>query len=379
VRISAQLIDVETDQAFWAETYERDFQDLLLLQSEVAQAVAREIQVAISPEETARLASARPVDPEAYEAYLKGRMHWYKHTPQDVDRALQYFQLAEEKDPNFALAKLGMGYVWTYYASVGLEPPGEMGAKVEEALRKAREIDPTLAEAYEAEADYRFYFDWDWEGAEENYKRGIELKPNSADMRLYYWEFLVAMNRPQEAQVQIETCLELDPYNTYVQTAYGLFLLSTGRFDDAINQFQKVLKTEGDFGTAQLGLWTAYHHKGMHELALASVKDYYSKWGDEEMVEALEVGFAEEGYRGAMRMAAEKLVDRSELYDVLATQVAIFFAYAGEKQRTLDWLEKAFEERETGVVKLQVDPDWDGVRDDPRFQDLLRRMNLPEA
>jgi tetratricopeptide (TPR) repeat protein len=306
-------------------------------------------------------------------------MHWYKQTPQDVDRALQYFQLAEEKDPNFPLVHIGMGYVWTYYASVGLAPRGEMAANMYEVVRKAREIDPTLAEAYESAGDYDLYFEWDWEGAEENYKRAIELKPHSADMRLFYQAFLVATKRPREAQEEIERCLELDPFNTYVQTVYGLFLLSGRRFDDAINQFQKILKTEGDFGTAQLGLWAAYHHKGMHELALASVKESYSKWGDDEMVEALDVGFAEDGYRGAMRMAAEKLVERSETYAVLATNVAIFFAYAGEKERTLDWLEKAYEVRETGLVKLQVDPDWDIVRDDPRFQDMLRRMNFPEA
>jgi tetratricopeptide (TPR) repeat protein len=270
-----------------------------------------------------------------------------------------------------------MGYVWTYYASTGLQPIGEMRAKVVEALRRAREIDPTLAEAYEGEADYKFYYDWDWEGAEKAFERAVELKPNSAEMRLYYWELLIALKRPSEAREQVERCVELDPLNAYVQMAYGLFLLSTRRFDDAVAQFEKVLKTDLDFGPAHLGLWQAYHHKGDHARALASAKEYFAKWGDEEMAKILEDGYAAEGYQGAMRRAAEELVRRSDHAIVLATQVAGLFAYAGETQRALDWLEKAHAQRETGLVKLQVDPDWDTLREEPRFQEVVRRMGFP--
>jgi len=379
VRASINLIDGATDTTLWAQSFERESEGILALHSDMARAIADGVQLTLSPQEEALLASARPIDPEAYEAYLKGRMHWYRQTPQDVDRALQYFQFAEEKDPGFALAYLGMGYVWTYYASVGLLPPGEMREKVVEVLQKAREIDPTLAETYESEADFQFYYDWDWYGAERSYKRAIEMKPNSADMRLYYWEFLSAMKRPTEAQTQIERCLELDPFNAYVQMAYGMFLLSTRRFDDAIDQFRSVLDTEMDFGPAELGLWQAYHHTGRYDQAVGSITEYFSKWDDDEMAEVVREAYEEAGYEEAMRRAGEKLVERSETFYVLGTQVASFFAYAGENDRAVEWLQNAFTERETGLVKLQVDPDWDTLRDDPRFQAIVRQMDFPPS
>jgi serine/threonine-protein kinase len=377
VRVTVSLVAAGSGKALWSQSFDREASGLLALYGEVVRAIASEVQVTLSPQEQARLARSRAVNPEAYEAYLKGRMHWYKQTPQDVDRALQYFRFAQEKDPEFPLAMLGMGYIWTYYASAGLAPPGEMRDKVVAALRSAREIDPTLAETYEGEGDYKFYYEWNWEAAERDYRRAIELRPHSAEMRGFYWEFLVAMNRMAEAEQQIQRYTELDPFNSYVQMARGLFLLSARRFDEAILQFDKVLASDMDFGPAHLGLWQAYHHEGRHAEALASAREYFTKWGDEEMAAVLDAGQASGGYRGAMRAAAEKLVERSRSSYALATQVAGLFAYAGDEPRTLDWLEKAFERRETGLVKLQVDPDWDLVRGQARFQDLLRRMAFP--
>jgi serine/threonine-protein kinase len=378
VRVTIQLIDARTDKSLWAQSFDREARGILSLQREVVLAIANEVKVKLSPQaEKALLASARPVNPEAYEAYLKGRISWYKQTPQEVDRALQYFQFASEKDPNFPLAYLGMGYVFAYYASVGLMPPGEAGQKLLEAVRKARVLDETLAEAHEGEADYKFYYDWDWAGAEKEYKRAVELKPNSAEMRLYYWEFLAAMKRLRESEEQVNRLLELDPLNSYVQMIYGMFLLSAHRFDEAIAQFQKILTSEADFGPAHLGIWQAYNHKGMAKHALAAAQTYFTKWGDEEMAKLL--AGAKSDYRGAMRLVADKLAARFEQTYVLPTHVAMVYGYAGEKQRVLDWLEKAFQQRETGLVKLQIDPDWDLVRDEPRFRELLRKMNFPPS
>jgi TolB-like protein len=377
VRVTVNLVGGRSGRTVWAQSFDREASGLLSLYGDVVRAIAGEVQVSLSPEEQARLARSRSVNPEAYEAYLKGRMHWYRQTPQDVDRALQYFRFAQEKDPNFALTMLGMGYIWTYYASAGLAPPGEMRDKVIAALRSAREIDPTLAESYEAEGDYNFYYEWDWGAAERDYERAIELKPHSAEMRGFYWEFLVAMNRLPEAEQQIRRYMELDPYNSYVQMAHGLFLLSNRRFDDAIAHFDKVLKADMDFGPAHLGRWQAFHHKGQYPEALASAREYFTKWGDEEMAQTLAAGSAKGGYRGAMRAAASALAERSRRSYVLAIQVAGLYAYAGDVARTLEWLEKAHEQRETGLVKLQVDPDWDLVRREPRFHELVRKMAFP--
>jgi len=379
VRVTVQLIDGRTDTTLWSRTFERETSGILALHGEVVRAIVDEVKVALSPQEQALLASARPVNPEAYEAYLKGLMHWYKQTPQDVDRAMLYFEFATEKDPNFPLAHIAMGYIWIYYASAGLLPSGEARSKVIASIRKAVEIDENLAEAHEASADGKFYYDWDWAGAEKEYKRAIELKPNSVEMRMFYWEFLAAMKRLDEAEAEIARCLELDPLNSYVQMIYGMFLLSAHRFDDAVAQFGKILQAESDFGPAHLGLWQAHHHKGRYPEALAAATTYFSKWGDKEMADTLTAGQAKGGYREAMRAGAGKLAARQAETYVLALQVAMLHAYAGDKSQALDWLERAFDQRESGLVKLQIDPDWDTLRDEPRFQALLRRMNFPPS
>ncbi len=377
VRVTVHLIDPATGDQLWADRYERDLRDVLALQNEILSSITGQIKVKLTPQEEAGLTRARPVNPEAYEAYLKGRVHWFKQTPQEVDTALEYFEFALEKDPNFALAWLGKAYVWVYRGS-SLLPAREAYPVTREIFdKKTRELDG-MAEYHEARGDGKFYFEWDWAGAEKEYKRAIELKPNSAEMRVFYWDFLRAMRRPREAQAEVERCLELDPHNSFAQVNFGLLLLSSRRYDEAIAQFRKLITTESDPGTAQLGLWSAYHYKGMYQQALAEANTYFAKAEDSEVVKALGRGSAEAGYPGAMRRVAEVLAARSKQIYILPTGIARLYAYAGEKNRALEWLEKAYQDRETGLVHLQVDPDWDILRDDPRFRELVGRMKFPK-
>ena len=196
VRITVQLIDVETDQALWAESYERDFQDLLVLQSEVARTVAREIEVAVTPEESDLLASARPVNPEAYENYLKGVFHWQKLTPPDLDTALSYFELALEKDPDYASAYVGIANVWASRNQAGLVPAREATPIQKASVLKALELDDSLAEAHLALALLETWVEWDWPSGERAFERAIELKPNGANARAWYSHFLNIVGRP---------------------------------------------------------------------------------------------------------------------------------------------------------------------------------------
>jgi serine/threonine protein kinase/Tfp pilus assembly protein PilF len=377
VRITAQLIHAATDTHLWAESYERDLQDVLLLQSEVARAIAREIQVAVTPEETRRLASARPVNPEAYETYLKGRFHWYKLTRQHLDTALEYFQLALQKDPNYAPAYVGIAYAWLSRADTGVLPAHEAFPKVKEAALKALELDDALPEAHEVLAGVRRHFDWDWGGAEKEFRRALQLNPNSADARFFYSDFLISMRRPEEAMAEMERTLELDPLNFLYPCFLGWHYLYLGRYDDAISQLRKTLRTEPNFPAVHLGLWGAFHQKQMDEEALTEAKKFFVLLDDSEVAEALGRGYAEAGYRGAMRLAAEKLAARSTLAYVPALRIARLYAHAGEKDRALEWLEKAYQQHEVPLVHLSVAWDWDSLRGEPRFQDLLRRMNFP--
>jgi len=378
VQIRAQLIQVSTEKNLWAQSYEREISDIMVLQSEMARAIAQEIKVILTPQEESRLASARPVNPEAYEAYLKGMFHLYKLSPQDSEIALQYFELALEKDPNYALAYAGISQAWSVLQQMGFVPPSEAAPKAKAAVMKALELDSTLAEAHYTLAAFRTWTEWDWEGAETAFRQAIELNPNYPYARAGYSHLLNIMRRPEEAMAQIERALELDPLNTLFQAFYGSDLMFVRRYDDAIAQFQKVLRTVPNHGVALNMIWITFHNKGMYEEALAGAKVWYAAVGYREVEEALARGYTEGGYRRAITRAAETLEARSGTTYVLPQEIAQLYVLAGKNDRALEWIERSVEARDPNIVYIGVLPEFDSLRDDPRFQDLLRRMNLPD-
>jgi len=375
VRITAQLIHAATDTHLWAESYDRDLEDVLLVQSELAQAIAREIQAALTPEETKRLKRARRVDPEAYEAFLKGRFHWYKLSREHLDKAMEYFQFALEKDPTSALAYSGIAWIWLSRGDIGVVSPREAVPKGRAAALKAIELDETLAEAHITLAMLNAV-EWNWEEAEREYRRAIEMMPNSADAHFFLSDILVSRGRATEWQAEIERALQLDPLSTFMQCFLGWHLLYLRRYDDAIAALEKTLRDEPNFTAAHLRLWTAYRQKGMNVEAAAEAEAFFAVLGDAEVAQALRIRYPEDGYATAMRAAAELLVERSRTRFVQPTQVARLYAHAGDTQRALDWLERAYEERQPAMVHLAVDPDWEGLHGEPRFQELRRRVSL---
>jgi len=375
VRITAQLIHAASDTHLWAENYERDLEDVLLVQSEIARTIAREIQVAVTPEEARRLSGARRVNPDAYEAYLKGRFHWYKLSREHLDTALAYFQLALEKDPGCALAYGGIAGVWGSRADCGFVPHREAIPKAKVAAQRAIELDDSLAEAHISLAIVRCH-EWDWVGAEKEYQRAIELTPNSAEAHFFYTDVLISTRRFDEWKVHMERARELDPLNSFFQCFFGWHLLYLRRVDEAIAELRKTLNTEPNLPAAHLRLWGAFYQKQSYDQALAEAKTFFELLGDKETAETLARGYPQAGYTGAMRLAAETLAARSRLSYVSPTQVARLYAHAADKDQALLWLEKAHEEHVIAMVHLGVDLDWDFLHDDPRFQDLLRRVNL---
>jgi TolB-like protein/Tfp pilus assembly protein PilF len=378
VRVRAQLIEASSDTHLWAESYERDFEDLLDLQSDIAQAIAKEIQVAVSPEESRGLASPLSVNPEAYESYLKGRFYYYKFSRGDFDTAMEYFHRALEKNPNYALAYVGIAETWIGRAESGFVPIREGFPKAKSAAMKALELDDSLAKAHGSLANLSFGYEWDWGGAETEYRRAIELNPNDADVRFFYGDFLMSMRRPEEAMVEVDRAFRLDPLNSFFQCFYGWHLLYLHRSDDAVAQLRKTARIEPNMTSAHLGLWGAFYQKRMYEEALAEALKFFELLGDVDVVEALERGSSEAGYEGAMKLAAETLEEHSKRSHVPGVRIARLFAHAGENAQALDWLERAFEEREGPLVHLNVGWDWHDLRDEPRFRNLLRRMNFPK-
>jgi tetratricopeptide (TPR) repeat protein len=376
VRVTAQLIRAATDTHLWSESYERDTRDVLNLEGEVSQAIAREIKVAVSPEETRTLGRASPVNPEAYEAYLKGQSHWYQLSREHFDAAFQYFELALQKDPNFALAYVGVANVWMMRGDAGFMAPNETMPRAKAAVSKALALDESLSEAHIALANILEPYDRDWTAAEREFRRGIELNPNSADGHFMYADFLISRKRTDEWNREIHKTLELDPFNPFFQCFYGWHLVYLQRYDEAIAQFHKVLEISPDFSSAHMGLWGAYYKKGMQEEALSQAQRFFSVLHDHEVEEALTRGYSEGGYARAMHLGADVLAVRSKRIHVPAVRIARLYAHAGDKEQALHWLQKACDERESPLTHLGVAWDWDFLRSDPRFQDLMRRVGL---
>ncbi|MFB3094836.1 MAG: protein kinase, partial [Candidatus Acidiferrales bacterium] len=377
VRITAQLINAVTEEHLWADRYERELRDVLSLQNEIVAAITREIKLQLTPQEQARLKSQRPVNPEAFEAYLKGRFHWQKQTREDSDIAERYFQFALQKDPNYALAYAGLGMVWLMRGDAGFQAPSETFPKGTAFLEKAMELDDSSAEVRVSLANHKATTQWDWSGAEREFKRAIEINPNLADAHYFYADLLLALKRTEEWNREIQRALELDPLNDFKRSFYGWHLNYLRRYDEAIPIFQKLLPTGPNKASNYLGLWGAYYKKGMYDEALAAAKSYFAAIGDHEFADALGTERGEAAYRAGMKRAGEVMAARSKQRHVPAIRIARMFAHAGDKGSALRWLERAYQARESPLMRLGVFWDWDDLRSDPRFQSLLRRMNFP--
>jgi TolB-like protein/Flp pilus assembly protein TadD/predicted Ser/Thr protein kinase len=386
VRITAQLIHAATDQHVWAESYERDLRDVLALQDEVAQAIASAIKVKLTPQEQGQLASARPVNPEAYEPYLKGRYYWNKRTPETLKKSLEYFQQAIEKDPAYSLAYAGLAdsYAMLGAGSYQVLPPKEAYPKAEAAATKALELDSTLAEAHASLAWSKMQFDWDWQGAEREFKQATQLNPGYANAHHWYALYLTITGRHAEALAEDRKAESLDPLSLIISTDVATeALVPTGRYDEAMKQCRKALEMDPHFAEAHSCLADSYEGKGMYQEANAEFQKAFELSGG-NLVYLSRVGYtyALAGRRGDAIKILNGLKARSKRQFVWPDLLAYIYAALGEKDQAFTWLEKSYDER---CVHLLIDPVphvriralWDPLRPDPRFQDLLRRMNFP--
>lgn len=378
VRVTARLIPASRENPLWADVYDRDLRDILTLQDEVTQAIAGEIRLKLSPETRARLSTARPVNPEAYEAYLKGRFCWYQISRPNYEEAERYFRLALEKDPTCALAYSGLADVWLMRTDSGYLAPSEVLGQAKAYALKAVELDPSLAEPHVSLANITIDLDHDWAAADQLFQRAIQANPSSAMAHFMYSDALISRHRNAEWETEIHRTFSLDPLYFFWRTFYGWHLTYLGRYDEAISILQNVLTTNPEFSSAHLGLWVAYFKKNMDNEAFASAIRFFEILKDQETVDALHAGFAAGGYREAMRRGGNVLAARARHSHVSCVRIARLYAHAGLDDLALAWLEKASDVNETPTNHLAVARDWDALRSDPRFHKLLRRANLPQ-
>ncbi len=377
VRIQLQLIEAFPEERhLWAQEYQQDLRNILVLQSDVVQTIAREIHVSLTPQEETLLAATHQVNPEAYKAYLKGVFYWDKLTKNDLNTAMGYFELARQLDPSYALAHAGIALVWIGRLQQGFASHLAGVTPLRTAAMKALALDSTLSEVHYTLGLSGCWVEWNYATAEKELRKAIALNPNNSAARAYLSHVLNIRHQPEESMEQIELALALDPFNPLYQALYGMNLNFSRQFDKAIDLFGNALKTDANHAVALSTLRTTYHMKGMYEEALEIWKTSYVAKQDFLAVEALERGARQGGYPNALEALARLLIDRSDTAYVTPWQIGTLFTRAGKKEEAITWLEKAYEAHDSNMPYIGVDPIFDSLRDDPRFQGLLKRMGL---
>ena len=377
VRITAQLIHATTDQHLWASQYERDLTDVLLLQAEMARAIADEIQVKLTPPELARLVSGRLVKPEAYEAYLRGRFYWDKRTEGGMRKALELFEQALAQDPSYALSYAGVADCNNMLGFWGVLPPHHVFPKAKAAARKALEIDAASAEAYAAQAWPVFTYDWDWAGAEQELERAIQLNPGYTTAHQYNSHLLVYQGRDEEAFAEVGRTLELDPLSLVMNSSGALIYLQARRYDEAIERAHKTLDLDPHYAPPHLWLGWALTKKHLYKEASAEFQKAVNLSEESpRCLAGLGYGYALAGEsKEAHKLLSEMHRLRKQRY-ISAYDFAVIHVGLGDDAEALTWLEQAYEERSGWLAMLLADSRFDGLHGQPRFQGLLKRIGL---
>jgi TolB-like protein/Flp pilus assembly protein TadD/predicted Ser/Thr protein kinase len=375
VRITTQLIGAVPERHLWARNYERDLRDVLSLQGEVARAIADEIKANVTPDVQARLARTRPVNPEAFNLYLKGLQAERQGTREGLRAAADYFQRAIEQDPAFGLACVALADMYRWALPYFGEISRQVGvAKARKLVQQALEIDENLAQAHVAQAGILHDYDWDWANAAREFRRAIELNPNVAVAHVGYGAQLLQMGHAVEGMSELTRALEIEPHSSLVWDI-GFQYWVARWYDQAIEQARRTLQLNPNDSTALFTLGAAYAGKGMYEQAIAE----FQKADPNNVGTRGHLGhaYAAAGRRAEALRIIDWLKERARTGDTGAYELGFIYAELGEKDLAFKWLNKAYEFRDIGMTYLKVDPTLDKIRSDPRFQDLLRRMNFP--
>ncbi len=382
VRVSAQLNQVRDQAHVWARQYDRELINLLALQGEIAQEIADGIQLTLGDHKRIDSAHQAPLTPNAYEAYdlyLKGRYFWNKRTPPGFQRAVEYFQQAVAKDPDYARAYAGLSDSYALMSGYSFAPQNEFMPKARAAALRAVELDNNLAEAHTSLALITENYDWDWQNAEKEYRLAIQLDPNYATAHHWYAEYLAHQGRFDEAFAESERARQLDPLSLIIATDDGAILYFSRQYDRAIAKFRSVLDMEPNFPRAHL-LVFAYVEKGMFADALADIEKWRriddvhlpGIWAIEAYV------YGRSGQQVEAQRALEKLQQLNRRRQIDPATIALAYVGMDNKDEAFAWLQRAYSERSNALTALKVDPIYDPLRSDPRFQELLRRVGLAQ-
>ncbi len=380
VRVTAQLIRAATDKHLWAETYERDFRDILALEDDVASAIAKQIQSKLGGPQPHPLPTAQTISPEAYETYLKANYYLDQF---ELQKSIDYYNQAIKLDPNYAPAYAHMADAYFFLGFFSAIPPSQAWGKVKELAMLAIEKDDQLPEGHAALASAKLHYDWDFPGAEREFKRALELNPSGADIRHGYAHYLMAMGRMAESAAESKLALDLDPVNDGLTDCLCWHSFAARQYDNSIQMARNLLERVPDDTWEMAILGWDYEQKGMHEQAIAEFKKAVELTNKDSplfspfYLAGLAHAYALAGRRSEAEQVLQGLLERARQSYVSPFDIALIYAALGEKDTAFAWMAKAVTERSTWLVYSKWEPRLDPLRSDPRFQDLVRRIGLP--
>ena len=379
VIVSAELIDLRDNKQLWGEQYQRKMADLLAVQREIAREIASNLRPKLSGEEQTLVAKNYTQSSEAYQDYLKGRFYWNKRTAADFHKAIAFFQQAIAKDPNYALAYSGLADSFALLPVYGGGAPAQWMPQAKAAAQKSLTLDESLAEGHASLGQIMAYYDFDLNGAEREYQRAIALNPNYASAHQWRAENLSALGRVDEALAEARSALELDPLSLIINRNYGDCLADARRFDEAIEQYRKTIDLDPNFTTAHYFLGRAYEAKGSYDQAVAA----YAKSAElsgfraDELAEMKEA-YAKGGWQAYLQTTLKQVLARSKQGYSSPFVVASLYARLGQKDEAFAYLEKGFQQRDFRIMLVKVSFEFDSLRSDSRYADLLKRIGLPQ-
>jgi TolB-like protein/Tfp pilus assembly protein PilF len=377
--LSLELIDAQTENLIWSESYNRKQTDLVTLQSEIALDVSSKLKTKLSGANEAKVTKNYTANPEAYKLYLKGRFYWNKRTAESLKQAVEFYKQAIEIDPKYALAYSGLAESYVLFPQFSISLPKDSLPQAKAAALRALELDDSLAEAHTALGEYLNYFEWDRAGAEKEFRRAIELNPNYATAHNWLGiDLLAPTKRFDEAIAELKRAEELDPLSPMIGANLGVAILFTRQYDEAIAQYKRVLSLDPNFAFARFNLGGAFHSKGMYTEAITEYRKSLELSDNPFTKGFLALSLAKSGQRDEAIELLNQLKQESGERYIPSYAVAIVYIGLNEKEEAFGWLEKDVAEHSFYASYYAVSPELDELRDEPRFKAMLKRMNLPE-
>ncbi len=379
IRVTVQLLQVRDGAVLWTGQFDEEFTGIFALQDTISEEVARGLALSLTPAEHQQATKRYTESAEAYRLFLQGRYFGAKRTQEGLRKSLEYFERAIEKDPRYALAHAGLAETYVAQGGHNAAAAHEAYPKAQAAARKALALDDTLAEAHTALAFVQYEYGWDWEGAEREFQRGIELNPGLANAHHWYAHYLMALGRTEEARLPIERALDLDPLSLIINANAGFRYYCARQYDQALDHYRKTLEMDPSFPVIHGYMGLAYESKGMYEQAVAEFQTASAlATGIREYPAALAHAYAASGRRREAHQILTELLARSRREHVPSYSIAVVYVGLGDHDRAFAWLARAYRERSGSLSYLKVDPRLDSLRSDPRFKDLMGRVGLPE-